>query len=120
MCQTGLYKMFDFFRRLYSLQQVRPEEEDMPAGKKARKKQRQRNKKRRQLLERSRRSRDDLINSALEETDVLAVLVPKNNISFCESVEPSIFSTPVRLEFITPGLDLIYLMYEKNSQNIAN
>lgn len=74
----------------------------MPAGNKAKKRQKQRRyKKRRQLLERSRRSRDDLINSALEETDVVAV-VPKLNLNSSRAstsiafdvADAGIFSTP--------------------------
>lgn len=72
----------------------------MPAGNKANKKQKQRRyKKRRQLLERSRRSRDDLINSALEETDVVSV-VPKLHLNSSRTsiafdvVDTPIFGTP--------------------------
>jgi hypothetical protein len=86
--------MFNFFRVFDSVQ------EEMPAGNKANKKQKQRRyKKRRQLLERSRRSRDDLINSALENTDVVAG-VPKLHLNSSrasitgDAVDTSNFGTP--------------------------
>ncbi|CAB3361969.1 Hypothetical predicted protein [Cloeon dipterum] len=76
-------------------------DETMPSGRRAKKKQQKRNRKRRQLLERSRRSRDDLINSALEETDVVAfvptprsVLNRSHRSSFCDVTDGSFLGTP--------------------------